>query len=230
MNIIVFFSALVIFGLVSYLSPWIWRQFVMSKVARRVVGRRILALTFDDGPNPELTPTILDLLKSHNAKATFFVVGKNARKYPEIVDRIRSEGHDLGCHSDQHLNAWKIVPWRAVSDINAGYRALSPWLSSDAIFRPPHGKMTLVTWLAIRRRGAKVWWWTLDSGDTHEELPSPQAVQHEVTSKHGAIVLLHDLHTQSRPEQRDRFVLQMTAALLEQARRESLVVAPLGQV
>ncbi|MGH6877320.1 MAG: polysaccharide deacetylase family protein [Rhizomicrobium sp.] len=202
----------------------------MKKIARRVIDRRILALTFDDGPNPELTPKILDLLKSYGAKATFFIVGKNARMYPEIVERIRSEGHDIGCHSHQHLNAWKTVPWRAVADINAGYQTLSPWLSADGIFRPPHGKMTLPTYLAIRRRGAKVWWWTLDSGDTHDKLPSPLAVQHVVAGRQGAIVLLHDLHTQNHPEQRDRFVLEISAALLELARRESLIVAPLGQI
>jgi len=217
-------------GLIAYYYPWLWRQRVMNIIGRQVSKNRMLVLTYDDGPSATLTPRILDLLQRYNAKATFFIVGRSAREYPEIVERILQEGHDIGCHSDQHLNAWKTYPWRAVADINAGYQTLSRWLPADGKFRPPHGKMTLPTYLSVRRRGARVWWWTIDSGDTHQVLPAAKMVVEAVLRACGGIVLLHDLHGRSQPEVRDSFVIEATTALLELAKRESFVVAPLRQL
>src|SRR5208283_487704 len=86
--------------LAAYFSPLALRQ-VRNWTLRKVVTRdRILALTYDDGPSEALTPRILDLLQQHGAKATFFILARNASKYPHIVDRILREGHDIGCHSD----------------------------------------------------------------------------------------------------------------------------------
>jgi len=222
--------ALAVAGFVAYLSPWLWRQKVMNATARHLRDARALVLTYDDGPNPTFTPKLLDLLHSYKVKATFFVVGRNAQKYPEIIDRIVQEGHNLGCHTQKHFNAWKTSPWRAVADIDAGYRTLSPWMSPDGMFRPPHGKMTLPTYMSLRRRHAKVWWWTVDSGDTYKILPEPSTVENAVLSARGGIVLFHDLHTQERPEERDAFVIQTTAALLRLARRENLRVASLNEL
>jgi len=224
------FIALGLLGFVTYFSPWLWRQHVMNSVARRVSERRMLVLTYDDGPSATLTPKILDLLEAHNAKATFFVVGKSARQHPDIVERIFEGGHDIGCHSEQHLNAWKTFPWRAVEDIEAGYHTLSRWLAADGKFRPPHGKMTLPTYFSVRRRGASVWWWTIDSGDTRQVLPKPNALENAVRKAHGGVILLHDLHMQSCPEKRDSFVIEATTALLALAKRESFVVASLKQL
>jgi len=63
-------------------------------------------LTFDDGPIPEVTPLVLDILEDANAKATFFCVGDNVKKYPDIFDRIKAEGHSIGSHTFNHLNGW----------------------------------------------------------------------------------------------------------------------------
>jgi peptidoglycan/xylan/chitin deacetylase (PgdA/CDA1 family) len=214
-------------GSAAYFSPIVWRRSRMNAVRREVTRDRILALTFDDGPSETLTPRLLDLLRKHEAMATFFMLGRNARQLPHLVDRVIREGHDIGCHSDQHLNAWKSLPWRAVSDINAGYETLCPWIPSNGMFRPPHGKMTLSTYLAIRRRGAPVWWWTIDSGDTHAYLPNTEQVLDQVRRQNGGIVLLHDL---DRSKQRDEFVFATTTALLELANRESLNIMPLSKL
>lgn len=230
MILIPIFSLVGALGLVAYFYPWLWRQHVMKIIARRVSENHMLVLTYDDGPSAALTPTILDLLQRYNAKATFFIVGRSARQHPDIVERILQEGHDIGCHSDEHLNAWKTYPWRAVADIDAGYRTLSQWLPGNGKFRPPHGKMTLATYLSVRRRGARVCWWTIDSGDTHQILPIPKTIEEAVLRARGGIVLLHDLHERSRPEERDSFVIEITIALLELAKRESLVVVPLKQI
>ncbi len=220
-------AALGLAGSAAYFSPWLWRQYRMNLVRRELVKNRMLVLTYDDGPSSALTPQLLDLLQQRGARATFFMLGRQAQQHPQIVDRVVAEGHDVGCHSDQHLNAWKALPWEAVADIDAGYQRLSRWIQPNGMFRPPHGKMTLPTYWSLRRRGAPVWWWTIDSGDTHSVLPNASAVADRLRSERGGIVLMHDL---DRTQSRNQFVLETTAALLDVAERESLTVAPLRQL
>ena len=208
----------------AYFSPWVWRQFRMRKVSRQLFRERVAVLTYDDGPSESLTPRLLDLLNQHDVKATFFMLGRNAAKYPHVVDRVLKEGHDIGCHSDQHLHAWKAAPQDAIKDINAGYDRLSKWMPKNGMFRPPYGKMTLPTWLSVRRRGSPVWWWTLDSGDTSENLPPKSELRDAFVREKGGIVLLHDME---READREEFVYQTTATLLEAARKESIRVVPL---
>jgi peptidoglycan/xylan/chitin deacetylase (PgdA/CDA1 family) len=214
-------------GSAIYFSPWFWRRYRMNRVRREVVKNRILALTYDDGPSSALTPQLLDLLRRREARATFFMLGRHAQQHPHIVDRVIREGHDIGCHSDQHLHAWKTLPWEAVADIDAGYERLSRWIQPDGMFRPPYGKMTLPTYWSIRRRGAPVWWWTIDSGDTHEVPPSAGQVADRVRAEGGGIVLMHDL---DRTQSRNEFVLELTAALLDVAQRESFQIKPLREL
>ena len=170
---------------------------------------------------------LLDLLHRRSACATFFMLGRNAEQYPQIVDRVAQEGHDIGCHSDQHINAWKAMPWEAVADIDAGYQRLSPWMPSDGMFRPPYGKITLPTFWSLRRRRAPVWWWTIDSGDSHEVLASTKQISDEVREASGGIVLMHDGSVELRSQERNDFVLELTNTLLDLAQQESLRVVPL---
>jgi peptidoglycan-N-acetylglucosamine deacetylase len=214
-------------GSAIYFSPWFWRQYRMNRVRRDLVKNRILALTYDDGPSPAFTPQLLDLLEGHGARATFFMLGRHAQQHPNIVDRVIKAGHDIGCHSDQHLHAWKALPWEAVADIDAGYEKLSPWIAANAMFRPPYGKMTLPTYLSIRRRGAPVWWWTIDSGDTHQALPTANQVADRLREDGGGIVLMHDL---DRAQPRNNFVLELTATLLDVAQKESFQIKPLREL
>jgi peptidoglycan-N-acetylglucosamine deacetylase len=214
-------------GSAVYFSPWFWRRQQMSRLRGEIIRNRILALTYDDGPSGALTPQLLDLLQSRGAHATFFMLGRHVQEHPHIVDRVMQEGHDIGCHSDQHINAFKALPWEAVADIDAGYRQLAPWIPANGMFRPPYGKMTLPTYLSVRRRRAPVWWWTIDSGDSHEVLPSVGQVADRLRSEGGGIVLMHDL---DRTRSRNDFVLEMTAALLDVAKRESFHIRRLTEL
>jgi peptidoglycan/xylan/chitin deacetylase (PgdA/CDA1 family) len=214
-------------GSAIYFSPWLWRQHRMNRVRRELVKNRILVLTYDDGPSPVLTPQLLDLLQSRRARATFFMLGRHAQQYPHIVDRVIEAGHDVGCHSDQHLHAWKVLPWEAVADIDAGYEKLSPWIAANAMFRPPYGKMTLSTYLSVRRRRAPVWWWTIDSGDTHQAMLTANQVADRLRRDGGGIVLMHDL---DRTQPRNSFVLELTETLLDVAQRESFQIKPLREL
>ncbi len=217
-------------GPLVYISPWMWRQHYMSLIRKQVIGNRILALTYDDGPDSVVTPQLLDLLRRRCARATFFVLGRHARQCPEIVDRIIQEGHDIGCHSYQHLNAWKVLPWNAVADIESGYAHLSNWVPTDGMFRPPYGKLTLPTYWAIRRRRATFWWWTIDSGDTFEVPPTSHQVAEGLRQDGGGIVLMHDGSVEARSQKRSDFTLEVTEALLDVAERESLTVTGLSQL
>lgn len=217
-------SAIGLIGSTAYYSPWVWRHGRMGLIRRDIVRNRILALTYDDGPSESVTPQILDLLGRYGATATFFMLGHNARRYPHIVERVLWGGHDIACHSDQHLNAWKVTPWRAVADIDTGYERLSSWVRPNGMFRPPYGKMTLPTYWAIRRRGASVWWWTIDSGDTGKILPRPREVALTLRCQKGGIVLMHD---GARSTERNDFVLKTTVALLDLAKQESMRVMSL---
>ena len=196
-------------------------------MGRKAGKYRLLALTYDDGPSAELTPQLLDLLKQRGARATFFMLGQSAQQCPEIVDRVAREGHRIGCHSDQHVNAWKATPWKAIQDIDAGYRQLSKWIGPNALFRPPYGKMTIFTWVSLLRRRAPIMWWTIDSGDTHNAMPGASQVAERVRQDRGGIVLMHDLN---RAQARNDFVIEVTTALLDVAAREGLDVIPVEEL
>lgn len=214
-------------GSLIYYSPMISRVLSTSALRQKVKNNRVLALTYDDGPSKTVTPSILNILKSYDAKATFFMLGRSADQHPAVADRIVREGHDVGCHSDQHFNAWKVMPWRAIADINNGYTRLAPWIASNGMFRPPYGKVTLPTFLMLRRRTAPICWWTVVSGDTYKEIPRPFDVANAIIRRGGGVVLMHDF---DRTKDRNDFVLETTAILLETAKRESFQVKRLSEL
>jgi peptidoglycan/xylan/chitin deacetylase (PgdA/CDA1 family) len=210
-----------------YYSPYAWRLHCVNVLRKRAARDRILILTYDDGPSRSTTPAILQLLRRHNAKATFFMLGRSAQQNASIVEHVVDDGHDVGCHSDRHLNAWKVNPWAAVADISAGYEKLADWVSPTGLYRPPFGKMTLPTSYAIQRRGACVGWWTIDSGDTRSQLPQPRQVADRLAHEGGGIILMHDL---DRSSDRNDFVLETTALLLDVAKRESFNIKRLSDL
>jgi peptidoglycan/xylan/chitin deacetylase (PgdA/CDA1 family) len=220
-------TALLLAPAVFYGGPWILRQVRMNRIRGVVTRERLLILTYDDGPSEELTPRLLDLLSRRRARATFFMQGSTANRFPEIVDRIVREGHAVGCHSDRHLNAWAASSAAAVADIDDGYSNLSRWIPPDAVFRPPYGKMTFATWWWAHRHRVPVVWWTVDSGDTHRDLPNSAQIAEAVRRAGGGIVLMHDF---DHVHPRNDFVLELTSALLDLAERESLRILPLTEL
>lgn len=214
-------------GVTCCCIPMIARQLATRALRRRCVEDRRLVLTFDDGPGESLTPSILDLLASADAKATFFLLGDRVTKARGIVDRIHSEGHEIGSHTQSHGHAWKNFPWNSTKDIDAGYKTLEPWASHQCSFRPPYGKMNLFTWMAVRRRGAAIGWWTIDTGDTYSILPDPQETVDAMVAAGGGVALLHDF---DREPERAAYVLNLTRMLLDAADREGLKVCRLNEL
>jgi peptidoglycan/xylan/chitin deacetylase (PgdA/CDA1 family) len=193
-------------------------------LAARCAATRTLVLSYDDGPGGKLTPELLDLLAAHEAKATFFLLGARAAEHPDLVDRLVAEGHETGCHTQRHLNAWEVPSTVAIRDLHDGYGALARWIAPDATFRPPYGKLSLPVWLALRRRGARLGWWTVDSGDTHPSMPDAEHTLDAVRRAGGGVVLMHDF---DRDTGRGPLMLKVTEALLRAAPKEGWNIRPL---
>jgi peptidoglycan/xylan/chitin deacetylase (PgdA/CDA1 family) len=211
----------------AHFLPQVCRYTNASSLCAKAVKTRSLVLTYDDGPAAISTPKLLLLLEDRNAKATFFVLGRNAEAHPEIMDRLVLQGHEIGCHGYAHPHAWKVAPWTSVHDITRGYDVLSRWMPPNGVFRPPYGKFTLATWLTLRKRGAPIAVWTLDSEDTHARLPSINTITEQFVRAGGGVVLMHDF---DRSAERMEFSLNMTSALLDIAKREGINTCRLGDL
>lgn len=218
-------AALVLLALL-YALPFALRLAAERRLARRCAAEHLLVLSFDDGPGPLLTPKLLALLEAHDARVTFFPLGQRALAHPDVLTDAARRGHEIGCHSQRHGHSFRIGPIRSFRDACEGLETLRPWLDARPLFRPPFGKLDLATWILLRRRGVRLGWWTLDSGDT-AGATDPEAAAHAVLRAGGGIVLLHDFD--GRPE-RSEYVLAATERLLVAAREKGLRVVPLGAV
>jgi peptidoglycan/xylan/chitin deacetylase (PgdA/CDA1 family) len=145
-----------------------------------------LYLTFDDGPIPDLTPKILDILNEYRAYATFFCVGENAYLYPELLNNIRSQGHILGNHSYHHLNGWKTFLKEYIEDINKSNQILK-----SSLFRPPYGQITYSQIKELKKE-YKIIMWSILSGDFDTNLSPEECLFNVLQSKAGDIVVFHD--------------------------------------
>lgn len=151
--------------------------------------KKLLYLTFDDGPNLETTPLLLDLLRQNEIKATFFLVGENAQRYPELVEKIKSEGHTVGTHTFNHLKGWKTSTKNYLENVRMAERAVEP---NSNLFRPPYGKMSIRQYLQIRKMHTIVLW-DLITHD-YDRAHSPEKIMQAVRkySRDGSIVVFHD--------------------------------------
>jgi peptidoglycan/xylan/chitin deacetylase (PgdA/CDA1 family) len=148
---------------------------------------RLVYLTFDDGPIPEVTPQVLDILQHFNAKATFFCVGKNAAQYPEILRRIATEGHTLGNHTYDHENGWKTPNFQYLKSVLKTHTFVN-----SRLFRPPYGRISRAQALALKARYTLVMWDIL-SGDYNPKRSADQCLQSVIqNTRPGSIVVFHD--------------------------------------
>ena len=166
---------------------WWWPGTTWSEADRDAVF-----LTFDDGPFPEVTPWVMDALERRNAKATFFMVGAQALRHPELARSVVARGHGTGNHTMNHEHGWHTSLEAYLEAVTACDEALSSLSVPSALFRPPHGKLTRSQAQALARSKNVVMWDVL-AGDFVEHA-DPQDVLRRLKAKTkgGNIVVLHD--------------------------------------
>jgi peptidoglycan-N-acetylglucosamine deacetylase len=153
-----------------------------------------VALTFDDGPHPELTPRLLDTLAEHGVRATFFCIGKYARERPDLVKRIVAEGHTLGAHTDTHADLAKVGSWRSWQECKRSRETLEEIGGVPVrYFRPPWAHMGLTTIPIVLANRMRVAIWSFNSRD-YEHLTVDQILTRVRNQKPGpgAVALFHD--------------------------------------
>lgn len=148
---------------------------------------KIIYLSFDDGPEPTVTPKVLKLLNDYNAKGSFFCIGENALREKNLLEEIRQEGHVIGNHSFSHLNGWKTNTRDYLADVEKCRQILG-----GRLFRPPYGKITPRQLQALVP-SYKVIMWDLLSGDFDLHLKKEKCLEILIKyTKKGSISVLHD--------------------------------------
>lgn len=211
-------SALILvwFGLPMMLRGWHTRQLHQACVARRAI-----ALTYDDGPSADFTLQLSALLSARQAPATFFMIGREIDKRRDIVGRLIREGHDVGNHTQNHVNAWKVGPFSAASDLARCQLALSQAGAVTTLFRPPFGKATAATLLRMFTLRLHAVYWTVDTQDSWHRRRAESVID-ELKTRGGGVVLMHDFSAPRRgpmPSRHQAYVLDLTAAIIDFARQ-----------
>ena len=151
-------------------------------------------LTFDDGPTPEITEWTLNLLKEYNAKATFFCIGDNIRKYPEIFMKVIGDGHSIGNHTYNHLNGWKTSTDYYIENAKlyeTEHYNLQP--ANCHLFRPPYGKIKPSQSKILRKLGYKIIMWDVISYDFDATISKEQCLENVFKNvQSGSIIVFHD--------------------------------------
>jgi peptidoglycan-N-acetylglucosamine deacetylase len=176
---------------------------VLGTTIRVSTAEPVIALTFDDGPHPQDTPPLLDLLDRHGARATFFVVGKSVREHPDLVKRIAESGHALGNHTWDHLSLPSLTGRFRRRQLQWTQEALGPHASG--LFRPPYGEQTLGPRLDALFLGLRVVCWDVIAEDWRDDPPEVMVQRIYRRLRRGSIVLFHDtLYTTTEERYRDR--------------------------
>ncbi len=198
---------------------------------RKAAESSAIVLTFDDGPSDRLTPAVLSVLTENNAKATFFLLGRNIAGREEIVRQIAEQGHEICSHGYDHLHGWKISPLRALFDIRRGWKAIDAALGRERHkypFRPPYGKLNIVSLLYLLILHVPVVYWSVDSGDTWPATPDSSRIAMLAEQAGGIVSLAHDFDRSS--DQRDRFVLESLRVALAAAKEKNMSVLTVAQL
>jgi peptidoglycan/xylan/chitin deacetylase (PgdA/CDA1 family) len=153
-----------------------------------------VALTFDDGPHPDGTPAVLETLREHRVRATFFLVGEQVARSPALAAEVAAAGHGVGLHCDRHRNMLRLTPRQVSEDMDrASDRIVSATGVVPALHRPPYGVYSAAGLWQVRRRGLRALLWT-HWGHDWSVRATPESIADEVTGgvRAGSVLLLHD--------------------------------------
>lgn len=171
-------------------SPF-WLQWLYPSISwHKSREEKSVYISFDDGPIPVVTPFVLNTLKKFNAKATFFCIGDNIAKNPEIFQQVIEEGHAIGNHTFNHLNGWKSPDEKYITNIKKAQE-----LTGTNLFRPPYGriKKTQIKNLKAILPGVQIIMWDVLSGDFDVTIDAQACVKNVLKhTKNGSIIVFHD--------------------------------------
>lgn len=170
----------------SRFVKWLFPEYIWSIPTHD----KMVYLTFDDGPVPEITPWVLDQLDAYQVKATFFCIGDNVRKHPEIYEEVIRRGHAIGNHTFNHLNGWKTATSTYIENTIKweDYAATQSFL-----FRPPYGKIKRIQAQKLMQKGYKIIMWDVLSADFDASVAPEKCLSNVVNHlEPGSIVVFHD--------------------------------------
>ena len=203
----------------------------MAVPRRLPAGTSGVALTFDDGPHPEGTPAVLDLLAEAGARATFFLVGEQAERFPDVARRIADEGHLVALHAYRHRNQLRLAPGAFRRDLEHGARVVEQATGRrPSLYRPPYGIFSPAGLAIARRGGYGTLLWSRWGHDWRRFI-TPERIAAELTRdvRHGDVLLLHDAdHYNAKGSWRNT-VAAMPRILNELSRRDLEPVTPTAQ-
>jgi len=171
-------------------TPWLLKKLYPQLHWNRSRTEPVIYLTFDDGPIPHVTPFVLDVLERYNAKATFFCIGDNVQKHPEIFEKVKAGGHAVGNHTFNHLRGWNTDDEAYVSNF-----LQADTLLQTSLFRPPYGraKRSQIRQLKTLKPDLQIIMWDVLSGDWDMSLKPADCLKGVLKhTGNGAIIVFHD--------------------------------------
>ena len=188
-------------GFLGTVGYWLPATALVSARMRRLFGVRAtidrtdaVALTFDDGPHPNGTPAVLAALERAGAVATFFLVGEQVERYPEVAAEIAAAGHEIGVHGQRHRNLMRLAPREVEADLGRAAAVIRETTAREPhVYRPPYGILTTPALLYARRVGWDVVLWRRDGKDWSARATAA-SIAGKITRRlqPGDVVLLHD--------------------------------------
>jgi peptidoglycan/xylan/chitin deacetylase (PgdA/CDA1 family) len=184
-------------------TPFILKKMFPDYIWDISTDKKELYLTFDDGPTPEVTHWVLDTLKPFEAKATFFCIGSNVKKYPELFHQIVNEGHSIGNHTHTHIKGWKTKTKVYLENILEAEKTIKEQIHHSSIidhqsplvnlFRPPYGQIKPKQGKKLMALGYKIVMWDVLSFDWDKTVSRQECLNHVISkSKNGSIIVFHD--------------------------------------
>ena len=168
-------------------TPSIAKYLFPSLVWKKNTDQKKIWITFDDGPDEKVTPYLINVLAEFNVKATFFIIGNQAKKHPELVKLIINSGHKIGNHSFSHLNGFSTDNNKYLEDVEQAKK----YIDSD-IFRPPYGKITPLQ-IKNLKKDFKIIMWDIMSWDFKENISSNKIFRNVMDNvESGSIILFHN--------------------------------------
>lgn len=189
-------------GIIPIKTPKIVKKALPHYIWEKPTDEKILYLTFDDGPTPQITNWTLDVLSQFNAKATFFCIGNNIKKHPEIFQNILSQRHVIGNHTQNHIKGWKTKVSDYLVDVNKAQEVINSEIEnqkSSMLFRPPYGQIKPSQGKALKELGYSIIMWNVLSFDWDKNTTPDTCLKNVISkSEPGSVIVFHDSEKASK--------------------------------